>query len=692
MADYIINAAPMVIERGTQDLSTRQLPREPEAIPQHCPLYFIYAQKGPTDRQLVVGAERTNMYGEETWDIRSKYANHQTVFANLTNAEGNSAMYQRIIPTDAGPKANAVMYLDVLETTVDIYDRNSDGSVKLNAQGAPIVLTTADGYKVKWVKEHYSTHLTAQNFAQATIKPGDQTDGAGGTSQRYPIFEFMSSNIGEYGNNCGFRLWALNKKTQLNYPARMMQEKRVFPFYFQAIRRTNALTTPKVVSTVMNDQTVMFVAKQEIVEPTTDQEVFMGTLLPSSYNNTNDMRYPAVYGDIDKLAIHYNNIETLLGLFHAAEVPHINSFSDITSSVDDKWLMNFISFNASSGVSYSAIQQVDDASSIRWSEYTNVFLEGGSDGTMSNVGFDILVSEEMQRYLDPNDEVQDLAYHVESIIYDSGFGLDTKLDLCNFIGIRHDTFTILSTYEVDGMILSSAQEQSKAIALRTRLQNFPESDYFGTPVMRGMIIGRSGKLRNSQYSKPLPLSAEVAIKSARYMGAGNGRWKNGYNFDGAPGSIVDYMYDISIKWVPNSVRNRYWDVGLNWVGRYDRRSCFFPALKTIYSDDTSVLNSYFTAMAICYLNKVAHAAWREFSGVSGLTNAQLEERVNAFVRDRVKDRFDNRYIIVPDAHHTTMDVLRGYSWTLPIKIYSPNMKTVMTSYVQAYRISDYTEQ
>ena len=29
---YIINAAPMVIDLGIQDLSTRRLPREPEAI------------------------------------------------------------------------------------------------------------------------------------------------------------------------------------------------------------------------------------------------------------------------------------------------------------------------------------------------------------------------------------------------------------------------------------------------------------------------------------------------------------------------------------------------------------------------------------------------------------------------------------------------------------------------------------
>lgn len=217
---------------------------------------------------------------------------------------------------------------------------------------------------------------------------------------------------------------------------------------------------------------------------------------------------------------------------------------------------------------------------------------------------------------------------------------------------------------------------------------YPESDYFGTPVMRGMIVGRCGKLRNSQYSGYLPLSLEIAIKSAKYMGAGNGAWTNGNHFDGAPGSVLDYMTDISITWVPASVRNRNWDVGLNWVQSYDRRSYFFPALKTVYDDDTSVLNSYFTALAIGQLNKVAHAAWREFSGVSHLTNAQLVERINAFVIARTQKRFDERFVIVPDAFHTDDDLVRGFSFTLPIKIYAASMKTVMTSYVQAYRISD----
>ena len=71
-----------------------------------------------------------------------------------------------------------------------------------------------------------------------------------------------------------------------------------------------------------------------------------------------------------------------------------------------------------------------------------------------------------------------------------------------------------------------------------------------------------------------------------------------------------------------------------------------------------------------------------------MTNAQLEEQVNLFVANLVKDKFDGKFVIQPNATVTELDNLRGYSWTLPIKIYANNMKTVMTTYVEAYRMTD----
>ena len=76
----IINAAPMHNPLGTQDLSTRALPFEFESVPTHLPKQYIYAKRGPTTPQLVVGASRNQMYGDDTFDLRKKWANHTTLY------------------------------------------------------------------------------------------------------------------------------------------------------------------------------------------------------------------------------------------------------------------------------------------------------------------------------------------------------------------------------------------------------------------------------------------------------------------------------------------------------------------------------------------------------------------------------------------------------------------------------------
>ena len=689
MTNQIVNAAPMVIDQGTQDLSTRLLPREPEAIPQHLPKFYLFTQKGPKEPVLVVGSERDNIFGTESFNLRGKFANHATVVANLVNAEGNSTMVQRVIPDDAGPEANMLVCLDVLPTTVDLYERNVDGSIKLDVANQPIVIGTTDGFKIKWVVDHYTTQVDADKFGEATILPGDQVDSLTSTqSQRYPIFELKTSSQGSYGNTVGIRLTAPNIKTVASMPTKLMNINRAYPYNISVIRRPDSLSSPRVVETLFAEQKLMVTFKPSVIDPLTEKPTYIGDVFIDSYQNLTDLRYAKLYGDFGELSVYNDNIDYLLGLFHAAEVPFIDGFTGFTPDAGDLHLFNFVTGATPAGTPYHSFVFNDSTNSVRFSDSTNVFAAGGSDGTLNDTIFANLVKNELLRYLDQNDQVQDLAVNVESTFYDSGFPLETKLAIPAMIANRKDTFVVLGTHDVNDRELTASEEHSLAISLRTRLQMYPESDYFGTPVMRGMIVGRSGKLRNSLFTKPLPLTVEIAIKSAKYMGASNGRWKNGSHFDGAPGSVVSYMHDINITWVPASVRNRNWDVGLNWVQAYDRRSYFFPALKTVYDDDTSVLNSYFTAVAICQLNKVAHSAWREFTGVSHLTNAQFAQRVNDFVAGRVKGRFDERYVIVPEASFTDMDLLRGFSWTLPIRIYSPSMKSVMLTYVQAYRAED----
>ena len=690
MSLYITNAAPMVRHLGTEDLSTRQVPREPEAIPQHCPKYYLYARKGPSTPQLCSGAERIRLFGDETFDLLSKYSNHATVFANLTNAEGNACMLQRVVPEDAGPESNITFWIDVLETNVDVYERNDDGSIALNELGLPVITGTTKGYKCKWVTTYYdSVQGLADGFGTRTILNGNQTDvETGAISKRYPIFEFKASSKGEWGNLKGIRIWPITANNSGGaLPTKLMSEKRVYPYSLSVLTKPSENETPSIEKTIFGDTSFTFVLKQGVIDPSTTQEKYLADRFVAEYNEQ-DETYPATIGSFNELKIYQGNIDLLLGKFHETEKDYIDDWSDISEDEQDKYLINILTFESTQGVPYHTLQLVDDMDSVNFSPNTGVMAEGGSDGTMSDELFAKLVERELERYLDPDDELMETAIHVESIFYDSGFPLETKFKIPYFISNRADTCVALGTYQVGGLNLSNSEEYSTAIALRTRLQNFPESEYFGTSAMRGIVMGFSGKLKNSLYTGRLPLTAELNIKASRYMGASNGRWKSGYNFDGAPGSIIENMYDISTTWVPFTVRNKFWSVGLNWVQAYGRRSFFFPALKTVYPDDTSVLNSFITMMAICYLNKIGDACHREFSGVAHLTNSQLIERVNAFINNRVQGLFDGRFVIQPDCQVTETDAAYGYRWTLPIKIYAANMKTVQTFYVQSYRLDD----
>lgn len=692
MIEPIVNGAPMARDWGTQDLSTRRVPRDPEMLPQHLPKFYIFAQKGPLTPELVVGADRQDLYGAETFDPYSKYHNHATAFANLANEQGNACILQRVVADNAGPRANVALYMDVLPTKVDRYERNSDGSIKTDALGSPIVNgVPIDGYKVKWVAEFFNDHAGAATLGSLTQKIGDQTDPTTGVqSTRYPIVANTVADIGEGGNRYGFRMWAPTLKSVDQMPTKLMEKHKVYPYMFQCVKREADNTTPIVHRTLFDEQSIMIALKNTAVDPLTGKELAASKSLIPSYTNLTDARYALTTGLFGEVKFYQANIDELLAKFHAAEVPFVNQFSDFSSSLkpEEAGLFNFVSGQSSQGVPYESFVFVDSVDSIKLTEDIPVWAAGGSDGDVTDAEFNKLVKRELQRYADKNDELMDVAYHVESFFYDSGFPMDVKKDIAYFISRRHDTFAHLGLHEVGERTLTASEEISMAIALRTQIRMFPESEVFATPAMRAMITGRSGKLRNSLVTDRLPLTAEVLIKSAKYWGAANGKWKEGNNFDGNPGHIVENMTDINVIWVPKSVRNRNWDVGLNFTLRYDRSSHFFPAYKTVYDNDTSVLTSYANVAALCQVNKVQHAVWREFSGVDHLTPAQLADNVNASVSRRLDGRFDNRFVFIPNAHFTDLDILRGFSWTLEVKAYMNNMRTVQTHYTTAYRRSD----
>ncbi len=692
MPAQILNAAPMILQSGIQDTSTTAPVIVPEQLPSHLPKFYIYAQQGPADDQLVSGDSLTQMYGLSSFDLRGPYATHATVGVKAVDAAGNQVIISRIQPADAAPPAALRLSLDVLATMVPTYVRNADGSIQVNpTTGLPVSTSTpVQGYQVKFVVTPIGEVEEVNNFGLGTQGPGDQTTTGtpGVQSIRYPICDIAASSFGNAGNNAAFRFWAPTILSSTPIDTRILQQELVYPFRMAFATRPNSVTSASVQPTLSGAQYLDICFVPGTIDQNTDAQLYADAVVPSSWQDLNNPAFtPNVYGPFGKFYSYDANIKTLVDLFYAAELPFINSFSDFTGATNEQMLFNFVSGVSSQNVPYNSyVFNTTDANAVTLTQNTNLFAVGGFDGTMSEALFDGLVATAIQNYANPNDPIQDTAAHPESIFYDTGFTVATKKALTAFISTRLDTFLVLCTHDVLGPQLSASQESSLALSLKTMLQLYPESQIYGTPVVRGMIVGRSGTLTGSQYTRPLPLSIEVAMKSAKYMGAGSGVWLSSANFDRAPNSQVEFFSNINVTFTGATQRNTDWANGLVWVQSFTRRGYFFPAMKTVYDDDTSVLNSYFTALICCELEKVGERSWREFSGESSLTDGQLTADIDNWIANAVLGRFDNRVVIQPITTVTGGDAQRGYSWTTLIKVYANNMRTVANLTIDTNRM------
>jgi len=727
MATTPVNAAPMFIPLGTDDKSTRPITPAPIPIPSHLPLVFLKTARGPVVdemglavRELVDGSKLLKLYGDRTLDVNDVFYNHATKLANTVLGKGNSILVQRLVSEDArNVKANITVYLDVLPTKVPNYKRHRDGSIAYDENGEPIEDENSpiDGFKVKLVgiseRSTDDVNPATSPIGTKTTLPGTMVDDSGEStvrSQMYPILEFQAMYPGSDYNNIGF---AINLISNDMINPDVIELIKALPFELYVYEKKDGVPTIK--RTLFGSQYKDFVFKPNTTDPITNKPYTLPEVLYREWYNTDNMELPLEYPDVQKPYIYYDNLEFLLAEFIQTEKPYINADIETVDGVivntsewfdflpdatdnENKWLLNPFNAFSSKRVKYFSI--VYDDSAVDDKIYKNVYfnanlpfyLANGIDGDLTEEKFEELVSVEMDKYIDPNSEFMDLAKNVESVFYDSGFSIDVKKKLANFIGLRKDTFLVLSTREdkLGDKFVDLSTERAIAINLKARLQLFPESTFFGTPVARAMIVAGNGIDKNDNTNHRWPLTLHVAAKAARMMGAGNGKWNPNYLFFKGEDNVIEQFIDVQPAFVPQGVKPALWSAGLVWPEKYDFRRYYFPAMQTVYDDDTSILNNFAVGMAITKITKVAAAAHRKFSGVVEYTPDRLIEEVENYMMSELKDRFAGVVKPVVKVMITDYDKERGYSWTTVVKMYANNMRTVNTFSIEAWRLEDYT--
>nr|DAK22720.1 MAG TPA: Structural Protein [Caudoviricetes sp.] len=692
-----VNGAPTVIALGTDDksLKQRRYERAPRAI--HLPLVYDFAEWGDhEDIHHVYGNTIGLTYGDKTLDMKTKYTTHATPYLQLFLTNANPIMFKRLVPKDIGPKASMRISMDVLEEELDEYVREVDGSFKRDTNGD--LVTTGNkikGYLVKFTKQIIpidpSTHEST--FGKATITTGTQTNARGENSKVYPILDLEAPHLGEKGNNFGIRLWAPTTLDSYPIKTNIFEKDKVYPFRASLISRLDAESSAKVVNNIFGEKLDDFCLKPGLVDKDYAKERYINDILVDNYQDLNPSQgNPLRYGPFGRLRLYDENVERVAKLILEEEARQAYTNNDlfaksVTGDSEDFYLVNLFGLQQKNGIPYQCARFVSGSDAVRFTENTNHWLDGASDGTMTNEEFARLVAQEMDRWGDPDDEYQDFIQYPCSYFWDSGFPLETKYKIAKFIAHRKNTNVSLATY-IDGeRPLTTSEEFSRHIAIIENVRIFADSDYFATPTFRASVVSRSGKPLQSTYKKRLPCNFELANMISR-MAAGTS-FKSTYLFDRVPYNKFELLGSVESLWAPTTIRNRDWAMGMMWPERLSQNEVYFPAGRSVYKDDTSVLTSVFAGLVVAECQTVGMYCQKQFSGIIA-TKPQLKARVEDYCRENLKQRFAEMVRIEPTCYFTDADNSRGYSWTLRIAVWLPMMRTVETLYVEVHDL-DYIE-
>jgi len=711
----ITNASPASILLGANDLGARTLPAQQVQVGQHVPLIFTFAKKGTVKKTFGGGAEAILQYGAETFNPDFPYYKHTNKLAALISGAGGSCVYKRLVPTDAGPKANVVTYVDVLQTNIPNYVRDSLGNKVIdpvtNAFIVDAVTPTVPGVRLKYIAE-----LSTVTTGTAAAKTGTMSVTVAGVttnSTMYPVLERRASEQGMHYNNLGI---SIESPTVSSVDTALLTAAKALPYKLLLTERVDANSPGKVVPSLFGEPAVEFTLKPNVKHPVTKLSTALPTVFATNWFNETNPLMPTRYNDSEPLHVYTAELETVFALIMANEAAHITTVSqtwhdgltattlswfDFSSAVPatlatEHYLINIFTGKAVSGANYFTVEMDTSTPTltgtqreVHISRDTPVYMSGGADGTVTDAVLEQLVQVEMAKYLDPNSEYMDTAVNLETALYDSGFSVPTKDVLPNFIAVRKNTVVALGTRSyLDGnRIMPLSEVRAIAVALKTRGKMFPESVYFGTPTGRMIIMAGDFILHSDVSNQRVPHTFDLAIKTTRMMGAGDFKWRAVHMFDHGTGAELSSGHSYQPEFIPAGVKPTLWNDGLVWAQPKFRQTYFIPAYQTIYGNDTSPMNSWVTACAVAALNTIADQSWREFSGTSGMSDVVFIETGTNYLHGRINGIFAGVCVVVPEVIIDAADAQRGYSWQVVFNLYTATMKTKMVAYTNVYRLN-----
>ena len=549
------------------------------------------------------------------------------------------------------------------------------------------------------------------SYETPTLETLGVTSGVTERSKLYPILETQASNVGEWYNLVGF---ALESALGSSASVPVMNKLKAYPYKFYIYNKSTPTSSPKPMFNLDGDTSTDCVLKQGAISPVTNREFSLEYVSEYKYYNEKNDKLKIVYTDMEPIYFYADNFNSILQAIMQNEKEYISleqkSFSDGEKSSTFKWfdyttdekeelinneygLINPFTCTSSQGVRYFTVAynlmdkptEMDGFIEINLMKKTPIFLMGGIDGNLSVEKYEQFIVDDMDHYSNENSIYMDQSVNKETFIWDNGFSLDTKKALAKFISVRKDTVAVLSTvYEKENTIITSPAEQlAIGSTLVQQLTQYLESETFGTSAVRGAVVMGTGRELTS--SKRISLVEDIAVKTVKLMGGTSNKWNGDYRFDNYPNNEVSELVDIEPKQLVQSMQTSLWENRINYPLPNQKKGHFFPALRTIYGNDTSIATSYINMLALSYCERVAYQTWLHFTGTMSLTQAQFMASVENYANSLLTTAFSSLLTANAECIISEADEARGYTWQLKVSLYGNNMKTKQVSWTALYR-------
>jgi len=583
------------------------------------PIFFMRTQKGVSGVPVWYSTytEAVAGVGEGTFDYLTPYYSREALFLERVFAR-QGAFIVRMSDENTADYGSLVLELTVKKVRVPQYETDEDGqfvyevddegNVVTDESGNPKRVPVVDGSGAEVVEEGYSLKWSVRpmkllgpssRVGSATVGDATVTDkpetlanlkpvtyGTGDNAYTvYPILAVKATSVGAYANDVGVKLF-----TDIdNMNVTLAKAIGSLPYTFGVVQKTYGQDTVSAVRSINDYNTEYFVAKPNATDTTTARNVSFDDIVNGQYENLPfDIR------------LYSENIEAIGRLILEVED---------NETLTDPYLVNLAEPYDYNNVPYRHVVMSDDEDAVNLNESRILYLQGGSDGDITDATIEKLTRQYLKDLV--YKDILDQPRYPFTHIVDTGVTLPTKATFIEFIG-KHDGFkVILSTQDCTKEVWNTlAEDYSTGSYLFGRCALQPESVIKGTECCRAEIYMQSGYLATGNYRGFLPATLDILMKKSLIASTGRLTGLIG----GLPTSEISLFK--TWNWTPTDadVKQRSWDSGLNYFQYYDMTSVHWPALRSVYRYDTSVLSSANFTDAVVYAKHIVRYNWSRFTG------------------------------------------------------------------------------